>query len=65
MPDVAALAEDIPFVWNGETYLSGGTSFAAPEWAGVISLVTDYRLNNVCVVFLNTPFFFFFFFFFN
>jgi len=46
VPDVSALAEDIPFYVDGQDALGGGTSFAAPEWAGVLSLVTDHRLNN-------------------
>merc|ERR1719354_807016 len=45
VPDVAALAEDIPFVLNGQVGYGGGTSFATPEWSGVISLISDNRLN--------------------
>eukprot|EP00008_Paramoeba_atlantica_P011211 CAMPEP_0201492618 /NCGR_PEP_ID=MMETSP0151_2-20130828/34030_1 /ASSEMBLY_ACC=CAM_ASM_000257 /TAXON_ID=200890 /ORGANISM="Paramoeba atlantica, Strain 621/1 / CCAP 1560/9" /LENGTH=610 /DNA_ID=CAMNT_0047879535 /DNA_START=1 /DNA_END=1833 /DNA_ORIENTATION=- len=46
VPDVATLAEDIPYYWNGKNATGGGTSFSCPEWAGVISLVNDYRLNQ-------------------
>lgn len=45
-PDVVALADSIPMVEQGEDQMTGGTSAAAPEWAGVISLLNDIRLNN-------------------
>jgi len=45
-PDVAALADNIPMVEQGQDQMEGGTSASAPEWAGVISLLNDARLNK-------------------
>eukprot|EP00051_Salpingoeca_urceolata_P028699 m.487888 g.487888 ORF g.487888 m.487888 type:complete len:570 (-) comp25328_c0_seq1:15-1724(-) len=44
-PDVAALAEGVPMVVDGHEISAGGTSAAAPEFAGVITLINDHRLN--------------------
>jgi len=44
-PDVAALADKIPIVANGNVVVVGGTSASAPIFAGIISLLNDVRLN--------------------
>jgi len=45
-PDVSALAENIPIVAQGQQQIIGGTSASTPEFAGLVSLVNDHRLNN-------------------
>ena len=45
-PDISALSSDLPLVVNGRKTVGGGTSFAAPECAGVFSLLNDIRLNK-------------------
>ena len=45
-PDVAALADGIPMVDNGQTVLEGGTSASSPEFAGIVALLNDVRVNN-------------------
>ncbi len=45
-PDVATLANGIPMVGQGIPTETGGTSASAPEFAGIISLINDERLNK-------------------
>lgn len=45
-PDVAALANGVPMVVQGMETETGGTSASAPEFAGIISLINDQRLNQ-------------------
>jgi len=45
-PDVAALATNVPIVDQGLLETAGGTSASAPEFAAVISLINDARLNK-------------------
>ena len=46
-PDVAAEADfDNPTFSNGHVGTAGGTSFAAPRWAGFIALVNEQSIAN-------------------
>jgi tripeptidyl-peptidase-1 len=45
-PDVAAQANNYQVVLNGSTYSIGGTSASAPAFAGIITLLNDYRLSR-------------------
>lgn len=45
-PDVAALANNVPIVENGQLQETGGTSASTPSFAGIISLINDQRLNQ-------------------
>lgn len=45
-PDVSAMAVGYPVVCTGVAYLVSGTSCATPVFAGIISLLNDYRLSN-------------------
>jgi len=45
-PDVATIATNVPLILNGQLQVAGGTSAAAPEFAGMISLINDARLNK-------------------
>src|SRR5262249_36109439 len=45
-PDVALLASNIEFVFNGATIVTGGTSAAAPLWAGFMALVKQRMKQN-------------------
>ncbi|KAI5810363.1 peptidase S8/S53 domain-containing protein [Pyronema omphalodes] len=44
-PDVAAQANNYQVVLNGSTYNIGGTSASAPAFAGIVTLLNDYRLS--------------------
>jgi subtilase family serine protease len=45
-PDVSALATNVPVVLQGQSQVFSGTSCSTPEFAGVISLINDARLNS-------------------
>jgi len=45
-PDIAAVANNVPIVMQGQTLATGGTSASTPEVAGIISLINDHRFNN-------------------
>jgi len=45
-PDVSALADNVPLVIQGQEVAAGGTSASTPEFAGILSLINDQRLNN-------------------
>jgi len=45
-PDVAALGQGYAVIVNGNTIPVGGTSAAAPLFAGIVSLLNEYRLQN-------------------
>eukprot|EP01116_Phalansterium_solitarium_P011273 TRINITY_DN26903_c0_g1_i1.p1 TRINITY_DN26903_c0_g1~~TRINITY_DN26903_c0_g1_i1.p1 ORF type:complete len:574 (-),score=185.27 TRINITY_DN26903_c0_g1_i1:128-1849(-) len=45
-PDVSALASSMPMCLDGQCQDAAGTSGSTPEWAAVISLLNDARLNN-------------------
>jgi len=45
-PDVAALANNVPIIMQGQEQGTGGTSASAPSWAGIISMINDQRLSN-------------------
>jgi len=60
-PDVAMAATNLEIVYNGQTQGSGGTSAAAPLWAGYIALVNQ-RIKSIdpaagLVGFANTTFY--------
>ena len=40
-PDVAAMGDNVAIVYQGGTYLIGGTSASCPIFASVISLIND------------------------
>jgi len=44
-PDVAALADNVPIVLQGQEQPLTGTSCSAPSFAAVVSLLNDARLN--------------------
>lgn len=46
-PDVAghSVSPDYQVIYDGEFYGSGGTSAAAPVWAGIVGLLNDARLR--------------------
>jgi tripeptidyl-peptidase-1 len=44
-PDVATLAIDVPVVFSGVPTPASGTSCSAPEFAALVSLINDMRLN--------------------
>lgn len=47
--DVAAAADPASPYWvyyNSQWSLYGGTSFASPVWAGVLTVINDYRVSN-------------------
>lgn len=44
-PDVAAASTGVPMVDDGSSFLAGGTSAAAPSFAGVVSLLNAERLR--------------------
>eukprot|EP01126_Amoeba_proteus_P007011 TRINITY_DN12484_c0_g1_i5.p1 TRINITY_DN12484_c0_g1~~TRINITY_DN12484_c0_g1_i5.p1 ORF type:complete len:649 (+),score=172.34 TRINITY_DN12484_c0_g1_i5:57-1949(+) len=44
-PDVAAVANVVPMVLDGQVISVGGTSAATPTFTGIISLINDQRLN--------------------
>jgi tripeptidyl-peptidase-1 len=44
-PDVAALGEGFQILQNGNTTVVGGTSAAAPTFAGLVSLLNEARLK--------------------
>ncbi len=46
VPDVAAVAQDLPLFFQGQWYNSGGTSAAAPIWAAGIALVDQGLLQH-------------------
>ncbi|PSR93805.1 hypothetical protein PHLCEN_2v4700 [Hermanssonia centrifuga] len=46
IPDVAALADLFLIFLGGESGLIGGTSAAAPTFAGFVSLLNDARLRS-------------------
>jgi len=45
-PDVAALGVGYQVLVNGETRSVGGTSASAPLFAGMVSLLNEYRIQN-------------------
>lgn len=45
-PDVAALGIGFEVIVNGETNSVGGTSASAPTFAGIVSLLNEYRLGQ-------------------
>eukprot|EP00033_Pygsuia_biforma_P000625 GCRY01000736.1.p1 GENE.GCRY01000736.1~~GCRY01000736.1.p1 ORF type:complete len:611 (-),score=94.70 GCRY01000736.1:51-1820(-) len=45
-PDVSCLADNTPMPVEGKIYYAGGTSAAAPSFAGVLSLINDARFNK-------------------
>jgi subtilase family serine protease len=49
-PDVAALANNVPMCIQGQEVSAGGTSASAPEFAGIVALLNDIRLNKVGAV---------------
>jgi kumamolisin len=51
VPDIGAVAFDLPLYLNGEWHLSGGTSAAAPIWAAGMVLVNQKTINNYRVFF--------------
>jgi tripeptidyl-peptidase-1 len=44
-PDVAAQSLNYQIFFNGRPFPSGGTSAAAPVWAGIVALLNDARLR--------------------
>ena len=40
-PDIAAMGDNVAIVYQGGTYLVGGTSASCPIFASVISLIND------------------------
>lgn len=49
VPDVSAVADPVPgaFLWfDNQLYPVGGTSWSAPIWAGVYTLITEARLKQ-------------------
>jgi len=44
-PDVAALGSQIYIEFGGQQTLVGGTSASTPEWAGIVSLLNDARVQ--------------------
>jgi len=45
-PDVSAMSVGYPVVCAGVSFLVSGTSCSTPVFAGIISLLNDYLLNN-------------------
>jgi len=48
-PDVAAVADPftgVRFIFGGRAVVGGGTSQAAPIWAGLTALMNDYLVAN-------------------
>jgi hypothetical protein len=45
-PDVSCLGDNVPMIVVGKEHITGGTSASAPEFAGVVSLLNDVRLQN-------------------
>jgi len=45
-PDVSAMSVGYPVVCSGTAYLVSGTSCSSPVFAGIISLLNDYLINN-------------------
>ncbi|KAF2166994.1 hypothetical protein M409DRAFT_34379, partial [Zasmidium cellare ATCC 36951] len=45
-PDVAAHSDTWEIYVNGQTTQSGGTSASAPAWAGMASVINDYRISQ-------------------
>jgi len=45
VPDVSAFSENVPVLCGGEWMGVGGTSCAAPTFAGIVSLINDALLN--------------------
>eukprot|EP01028_Stygiella_incarcerata_P011034 TRINITY_DN603_c0_g8_i1.p1 TRINITY_DN603_c0_g8~~TRINITY_DN603_c0_g8_i1.p1 ORF type:complete len:578 (+),score=153.38 TRINITY_DN603_c0_g8_i1:184-1917(+) len=45
-PDVSALGDNVPMIVVGKERITGGTSASAPEFAGVVSLLNDVRLQK-------------------
>ncbi len=41
LPDVSLLADNAVMVFNGQWYTDGGTSLAAPQWAGIWALANQ------------------------
>jgi len=54
-PDVAALGMGVPMYVDGQLVVAGGTSAAAPEFSGLVSLINDRRLlaNKPPLGFIN------------
>ena len=52
VPDVAGEAANNFFCFEGGCYWASGTSFAAPQWAGIISLANQ-QANGHLIGFLN------------
>lgn len=49
IPDIAAIADQftgLKIVFNQQFALGGGTSIAAPIWAGLVALMNDYLIAN-------------------
>ncbi|MBE3557731.1 MAG: S8 family serine peptidase [Ktedonobacteraceae bacterium] len=46
VPDVAAIADNLPIFYRGKWYASGGTSAAAPIWAAGMALVNQGLINQ-------------------
>jgi kumamolisin len=51
VPDIGAIAFDLPLYLNGEWHLSGGTSAATPIWAAGMVLVNRKTIDNYRVFF--------------
>jgi len=45
-PDLSTIANNVPIVQQGSVQIAGGTSCSAPEFAGMISLINDYRIGK-------------------
>jgi len=45
-PDVAVLGHNYEVVIGGQTYIESGTSASSPVFAGMITLINDYRFSN-------------------
>merc|ERR1712187_909352 len=45
-PDISALGEGYQVINNGQTLNVGGTSASSPFFAGLVSLLNEYRLQN-------------------
>lgn len=51
VPDVSAISLNVPLYFQGQWYISGGTSLAAPVWAAGIALVDQgLRQHNLPLV---------------
>jgi tripeptidyl-peptidase-1 len=45
-PDVAILGHNYEVVIGGQTYIESGTSASSPVFAGMVTLINDYRISN-------------------